>query len=509
MRKILSVLTKRHVIVGLLILIQLIFMISLIYQLSEYVIRLNQLLTAFSIIVVIYLINQDLNPSYKLAWSILILTFPIFGGFFYLLFGNKKAPKALRRSMLSSIQKTLPLLSQDHSVLAEIEEQSKDGANQFKYVLKNSYFPVYRNTKLAYFKLGEEKFKALVEELKKAEHFIFLEYFIIEEGLFWNTILEILEQKVKDGVQVRITFDDAGCVQTLPYNYKQQLEKKGIACCVFNPLRARLVVQMNNRDHRKIAVIDNRVAFVGGINLADEYINEVERFGHWKDTAMMLQGDAVWSFTVMFLQFWHYLSKGEEQEYLSYKLDHGIQGDDGYIQPFSDTPTDDEEVGLNVHMNLINKAKKSIYIHTPYLIIGYEMQKALILAAKSGVDVRMTLPHIPDKWYVHLVSQANYRKLIEAGVRIYEYTPGFIHSKIILVDDDLGFIGTINMDYRSYYLHYECGVIVYKDQVLSEMKNDYVQTLAQCQEITKEDMEKTSFGKKLVQALLNLFSPLM
>lgn len=509
MKKIINFITRRQVVVGILILAQLFLIFAVIYRFSINAVWVSYLLGAISVILIIHVANQNKNPSYKLVWCVLILATPVIGGVLYLLFGNRKVPKQLRRSMLISIQNTMPLLNQEEKTLEKIKEKSEKAYNQFYYVWKNSYFPAYENTDVTYYNLGEKVFEAMVEELKQAEKFIFLEYFIIGLGVFWNTILEILEEKVKEGVQVRVMFDDAGCVRTLPRDYKLQLEKKGIECFVFNPLHPKLAVQLNNRDHRKIMVIDNRIAFVGGINLADEYINEIERFGHWKDTAVKLEGEAVWSFTMMFLQFWQYSKKEKDNQYLSYKIVHSAPETEGYVQPFSDTPTDDEEVGLNVHMNMINKAKKYIYIHTPYLIISYEMQKALVIAAKSGVDVRITLPHSPDKWYVHLVSQFNYRVLVEAGVKIYEYKPGFMHSKLIVSDDQIGIIGTINMDYRSYYMHYECGVLMYQHPVLKDMKRDYLLTLEECVLITEENLKKTPFLKIVLQAILNLFSPLM
>lgn len=511
MKKLLSILVSRIFVVGVLIVFQLLFMMSIVYTLSVSMQNVYRFCIILSFLVLIYLINKQGNPSFKLAWSILILLFPLFGGIFYLLFGDKKVPKALRKNMLASKQETLPLLSQETKTLNEIKECDESIYKQFNYVWKNTYFPVYKNVACTYCSTGEVKFDHLVKELKKAEKFIFLEYFIIGEGIFWNTILEILKEKAKKGVLVRVMYDDAGCVSTLPANYRKILQSMGIECCVFNPLHAKLAVQMNNRDHRKIAVIDNRVGFVGGINLADEYINEKVRFGHWKDTAIMVEGEAVWSLTVMFLQFWDYLYKEKNTDYIQFKLDSDIpiNENDGYIQLVSDSPTDNEEVGLNMHMNMINNAKKYVYIQTPYLVIGYEMQKALTLAAKNGIDVRITVPHVPDKWYVHLLTQANYEVLIDAGVRIYEYTPGFIHSKTFVSDDIMAFCGTINMDYRSYYLHYECGALLYKGKVINDMKIDYLKTLECCQEISLEDCKKTFVVKRLVQAILNLFSPMM
>lgn len=510
MRKLLKIITSRTFSVAVLILLQLLFMMSLVYQAGSLNQTMNALFMILSYIMVIYVTNKQGSPSFKLAWCILILIVPIFGGVFYLLFGNKKVPSALQKTMLNSIQQTMPLLNQDEEHLNNLAATNQVAFKQSNYLWHNTYFPVYENTETTYFKLGEEKYAQLLIELKKAKHFIFMEYFIVAEGEFWNSVLEILEQKVKEGVLVRFMYDDAGCFTTLDPNYKKFLQSKGIECAVFNPIKARLVAQMNNRDHRKITVIDNQVAFVGGINLADEYINKIVRFGHWKDTAVMMKGEAVWSFTVMFLQFWSYVDKEWNDEYLKYKLP--IEGDivsDGFVQPFSDTPTDNEEAGMNVHMNMISNAKKYIYIQTPYLVIGYEMQKALTLAAKSGIDVRIICPYVADKWYVHWVTQSNYEVLLEAGVKIYEYKPGFIHSKAIVCDDEIGFCGTINMDFRSYYLNYECGVVLYHCKSLTTMKDDFLETVKSCVEITEENCESISVFKKIAFSILNLFAPLI
>lgn len=510
MKKLLSIFTSRLFVVAVLILLQLVFMMSLVYQAGVLNRKINFFFLILSYLMVVYIINKEGNPSFKVAWCIIILVLPVFGGIFYLLFGDKKVPKALQKTMLNSIQKTIPLLSQDQDILTELKKTNYEAYKESSYVWFNTYFPVYQRTETTYFKVGEEKYAKLIEELKKAKSFIFMEYFIVEEGEFWNSVLQILEEKVKEGVLVRFMYDDAGCVSKLNPHYKKTLERKGIECAVFNPIKAQLVIQMNNRDHRKITVIDNQVGFVGGINLADEYINKVVRFGHWKDTAVMLKGEAVWSLTVMFLQFWNYVDKEKNINFLKFKLpvEEEIESD-GFVQPFSDSPTDNEEAGLNVHMNMINNAKEYIYIHTPYLVIGYEMHKALTLAAKSGVDVRIVCPYIPDKWYVHWVTQSNYLPLINHGVKIYEYKPGFIHSKSIVCDDEIGICGTINMDYRSYYLHYECGVLLYNCKTLKTMKEDFLQTLNVCVEITKEDCKNTFFLKKIIQAMLNFFAPLM
>lgn len=511
MKKLFNIMANRLFIVAILILLQLGLIIGVMVSLSAFKF-INEFLRFINIFLVIIIVNRQENPSFKLAWIVLVLIFPLFGGLFYLMFGNRKMPKALRREAMAEAARTHPVLIQNPRILEEIETQDPRAAKQFRYIAANAYYPAYKNTDITYCRTGEDKFWHMLEELKKAERYIFLEYFIIDNGIMWDSILEILIEKVKQGVDVRVMYDDAGCVYTLPVNYNRILEKLGIRCQVFNPLKARLVIQMNNRDHRKICVIDGKVGFVGGINLADEYINAYEKYGHWKDTAVMMKGEAVWSLTVMFLQFWNFLDKQHVSNYDDYwpifKEGESF-GSNGYIQPFSDSPTDEEEVGASVHFNIINEAKNYVYIHTPYLIIGYEMQRALIVAAKSGVDVRITVPHVPDKKLVFMVTRANYEALLKGGVRIYEYTPGFLHSKSFVSDDEIGLCGTTNMDYRSYYLHFECGVLMYRSSIIKDMKQDYLDTLKECVEVTLQDCRKTPMIVRLMQAILNLFAPMM
>jgi cardiolipin synthase len=327
----------------------------------------------------------------------------------------------------------------------------------------------------------------------------------------WNTILDILVKKVKQGVDVRVIFDDMGCIMVLPYRYDKKLEAMGIKCCVFNTFIPILSSKLNNRDHRKIVVIDGNCGFTGGINLADEYINAYEKHGHWKDTAIMIKGPAVWSLTVMFLTMWDYL-RGTDEDYVKYRPSGNLKeelADNGYVQPFTDNPFDDEQISETVYLNLINKAKRYVYINTPYLIIDNEMMGALTSAAKSGVDVRIVTPHIPDKWYVHVVTRANYDVLVESGVKIYEYTPGFMHAKSFVADDEYGVIGTINLDYRSLYLHFECGIWLYKTNSIAQMKEDYMKTLQVSKEITLEECYDVSLYCKLLRGILRIFAPLM
>lgn len=511
LKKILNFLKSKVFIVAMLILIQLLFFLWIISMLSEYFLFIYFILVALSFIMSIYVLNKNDNPSYKIAWVIAIMTLPVFGGLIYLLFGGQKVPKELRKRDHKSQMDVQSVLWQNQQLMEELKKDDPISFKQANYIWESADYPLYQHTDTTFFPLGEDQFSAMIEELKKAKKFIFMEYFIIAEGIMWNTILDILLEKVEEGVDVRLMYDDAGCIATLPTDYDKRLCRLGIKTKVFNPIRPRLAMQMNNRDHRKILIIDGIVGMTGGINLADEYINEYERFGHWKDCAVMIKGEAVWSFTLMFLQFWNY-DEPIKEDFFLYKVEAekvSIFADDGLVQPFSDSPTDDENVGENTHINMINGALDYVYAATPYLVLDNEMKTALILAAKNGVDVRILVPHIPDKPYVFALTQHNYRDLIQNGVRIYEYTPGFVHAKTFVVDDKVAVVGTVNMDYRSYYLHYECGIWFYKSKVVMDVKEDYLKTLEKSQEITMEDCLEVSWFVRAVRAFLNLFAPMM
>lgn len=469
------------------------------------------ILTVLSLIVVVYIVSTKNNPSYKLAWTIPVLAFPVFGGLFYLMFGLKKTRKRFKKNLKNIHDETNKFLIQDEELLKEILTEEKSIYNQVKYLEANADSPVYKNTFTKYLSPGEEYYKLLLEEIKKATNYIFMEYFIIQEGEMWNSILDVLREKVKEGVDVRIIYDDMGCLRTLPFKYDEKLRSYGIKVVAFNPFVPFLSVFMNNRDHRKITVIDGHTAFTGGINLADEYINAIERFGHWKDSGIMIKGEAVWKFTVMFLQIWMFAT-GEEVDFKDYDPHINYSGDFegcGYVQPYGDSPLDDEIVGENVYLNIINKAKNYVYITTPYLIVDNEIVTALTLAAKSGVDVKIITPHKEDKFYVHMVTRAYYDQLIEAGVSIYEYEPGFIHSKNFVCDDEIGVVGTINLDYRSLYLHFECGVLMYKTESIKDIKEDFLNTLEKSKKITIEDTKRIKLENRFITAILRVFAPLM
>ncbi len=508
MKKIFKFLTGRLFIVSAMILVQLAIVLVTILFLSQYTLYMNTVLIIISILITLYIVIKRDNPMYKLAWIIPILLFPVVGGVLYFIFGRRNIPSKSKKRLMTIYHKMASYSKQEETVLHQLEQENPFALKQSRYISDSALAPVYQNTDTRFLTPGETKFEAMVEELKKAKHFIFLEYFIIHEGKMWNTILEVLRQKAAEGVDVRLLYDDIGTINLLPSTYPKKLKELGIKTAVFNPMRPSLDVFMSYRDHRKIAVIDGNVGFTGGINLADEYINEYEKYGYWKDSSVELRGEAVWNLTVMFLSMWEYATESTDEDYEQYKPTLKLLSK-GYVQPFSDSPLDDKPIGEFAYMNMINNAKRYIYISTPYLILDNEMASALILAAESGIDVRITTPHVADKWYVHTVTRANYTQLIEAGVKIYEYTPGFIHAKTMVVDDEFAIVGTTNFDFRSFYLHFECGVWMYRTDAVMQVYEDYQAIMEQSQVISLESCTDISFPKRILRAVLQLFAPLM
>ncbi len=509
LKRLLSFFKSKIFYVGILILMQLIILCALIFLLSYQFYWFYILSLILSFIASVYIVNREDNPSFKILWVLLIMSVPVMGGLFYILFGGRKVPKELRIRDQRSMEELSQVMKQNHDMLNALRQEEPQAYKQANFCWNSGYFPVYRNCEVRYFPLGELKFEALLDELKKAKRFIFLEYFIIAEGIMWNSVLDILKDKVKEGLDVRLIYDDAGCITTLPPRYFETLRRYGIKAKLFNPIEPHLALQMNNRDHRKIVVIDGEVAFTGGVNLADEYINRYERFGHWKDMAVMIKGEAVQTFTVSFLQFWNF-DEEEKSDPMNFIADVPKQySDSGYVIPFCDSPTDEDYVGQQTHINMINSACRCLYASTPYLVIDQETKMALILAAKNGVDVRILVPHIPDKKTVFEVTRSNYGRLIESGVRIYEYTPGFVHGKVMLADDQSAVVGTVNMDYRSYYLHYECGVWMYRTSCLKDIRRDFEETFAVSHEVTLEECRDISIIRRFIRAFLNIVSPVM
>lgn len=494
----------------LLLIIQVLFLVYVLKSSSRISTRISGIMTLISFCASVYIISKRDKGAYKLTWVFMILLFPLFGGLFYLMFNFQLTYKRYRKRANRVERKAKKLYNLPGIGYNDAINQIPDYLPQIDYLQHFAGFPIYTNTLTKYLSPGEVKFEHLIEELKKAENYIFLEYFIVQEGKMWNTILEILKEKASNGVLVRLIYDDIGCFFLLPKNYPKQLKEYGIECVIFNPFRPFLSTVQNNRDHRKIAIIDGKVAFTGGINLADEYINAYEKHGHWKDSSVMLKGKAAWSFTLIYLQMWE-LCTGIDEDYSKYYPEHNsfcIAESVGFVQPYSDSPMDKENVGEHVYLQIINSARKYVYINTPYLIIDDSMISALCLAAKCGVDVRIVTPHKWDKWWVHMTTRSYYRELIKAGVKIYEYTQGFIHSKTFVSDDRVATVGTTNLDFRSLYLHFECGVRMYDTTAVSEVKEDFLKTLETCHRIKLEDC-RSSIPMRVFQDVMRIFAPLM
>ena len=500
----------RTAVIVLLLLIQVAFLALVVLKLQEkavYAYGFSLLLSAITVIIVI---NRPGSPEFKLAWMVPMTIFPVFGVLLYLFVELQVGVRIMNTRLIQVGKEMKPYLMQDAKTQEKLENEDKQMANLAYYVSDKGGFPVFDNSKVEYFPLGEDKFKALVEELEKAQKFIFMEYFIVAEGRMWNTILEILKRKVKEGVEVRFMYDGTCTVSLLPHSYPKKLEAYGIRCKVFNPIKPALSTTQNNRDHRKIVVIDGHTAFTGGINLADEYINEKERFGHWKDTAVMIKGEAVRSFTWMFLQIWDFDVKNENYDkYLNVKLPETEEKTEGYVLPYGDSPLDDENVGELVYTDILNTARDYVHIMTPYLILDHEMITALTYAARRGVDVKIIMPGIPDKPYAFALGKTYYPELLRAGVKIYQYVPGFVHAKVFVSDDEKAVVGTINLDYRSLYLHFECAVLMYKVKEIEKVEKDFQETLKQCREITMEDYKNENMITRFGGRILRLFAPLM
>ena len=494
--------------------LQLYFIVSALVFFSNNLVYFTAASNILSLIAIVYIINEKTNPYYKLAWVIPITLMPIFGTVIYIYVKLELGTHIMKRRTAELVEKTSEFIPQEEEVLRELSEKDRKESNLAAYMKKFAGYPIYKNTYAEYYPLGDDMYKAMKTELLKAKEFIFMEFFIVERGEMWDSILEILERKVKEGVDVRFMYDGMCSLMLLPYKYPKVLEEKGIKCKMFFPIKPVLSTVQNNRDHRKILVVDGHTAFTGGVNLADEYINKCVKYGHWKDTGVMLKGDAVKSFTMMFLQVWN-ITEREEGDYRSLikydfpELKEGRLETDGFAMPYGDSPFDNENVGQTVYLDILNRAERYVHIMTPYLIIDNEMTQALTFAAKRGVEVIIIMPHVPDKVYAYLLARSYYKELISAGVKIYEYTPGFVHAKCFVSDGARATVGSINLDYRSFFLHFECGCYFYGSPVVESVEEDVQETLKKCCFITLEDCKKFNPVKKAVGLVLRLFAPLM
>ena len=505
--KFFSRLLNRAVITVVLVLAQVAWLLWAFFSLTQGRVWLNAALNVLSVLIVLYLVRKEENSAYKVGWIALIGVFPLLGGALYIMFGNKRPSRRMRDRMNKIEALHRDDLRQSSSQIAEEDEENLGIS---RYIAKYGPYPVWKNTVTQYYNCGEAMYPHLLADLEKAEKFIFLEYFIIEPGDMWNGVEEILRRKAAQGLDVRLIYDDLGCLLTLPSDFIIRMERAHIRCIPFNPVVPVVSLVMNHRDHRKIAVIDGNIAYTGGVNLADEYINAKERYGYWKDTAIRVEGAATWNFTVMFLNFWNSF-RPQEDDYSKFAPAPELLAklpSDGLVQPYADSPLDDENLAETVYMDILAQAKRYVYIYTPYLAVGEEMMDALKCAAKRGVDVRLIVPGVPDKKLVYRLTRSYYVPLLKAGVRIYEYTPGFLHAKCYVSDDKLAVVGSINMDYRSLFLHFECGVLLMNNSQIGIIRNDAVETIANSREVQISDCRTSLFGT-LLDSILRLVSPLL
>ncbi len=508
-RGIIKIIFGRTGIVFLLLLVQVMILFNIFNFVETLIPYTVGSLAIFTLIMIVYIVNSEHNTSVKLTWVILIILLPGFGGFLYIFIQNDIGHRALKRKLKIVIQESRKEFTKQNSLMDKLKVENKGLYNLAIYTQNAGAFPVYEQTLTKYFSLGEKVFEEMLVQLEKAEKFIFMEYFIIDEGYMWGQILKILADKVKEGVEVRVMYDGTAEFTLLPHNYPDKLKKIGIACKVFAPIRPFLSTYYNFRDHRKILVIDGRVAFTGGINLADEYINKKEVYGHWKDTEIMIQGCAVDSFTLMFLQTWNINEKKRTYMKNLYKTERIKENIKGYVLPFGDSPLDNDKVGQMVYMDILNRAENYVHIMTPYLILDGEMVTAVQFAARRGIDVKIILPHIPDKKLIFAQTRSHYKELIKAGVKIYEYTPGFLHAKVFVSDDLKAVVGTINLDYRSLYHHFECGVYMEEISTVLDIERDFNETINKSHKVTLADIKRFNIIMTLLGKILKLIAPFM
>ena len=495
------------VIASILILLQIFLFVYLLFSSNKLASYAYLLVDVLSVLITLYLINKSYEPTQKLSWLLFIIILPIVGVPVYLLFSSNHISK--KYSKIYVVDDPNEKEEQEYQrVIEDLENKDPNIASQFRYIHDKAGLPVKDGTKTEYFPSGELYFDKLLQELKKAKKYIFMQYFIVEEGKMWNSILTILRKKVEEGVDVRLIYDDLGCIKTLPYGYDRKLRKLGIKCYKFNKFIPVVSASHNNRDHRKITIIDGQVGFMGGINLADEYINEVEKYGRWKDAGIMLQGKAVDNLLAIFMPTYNVVAK-KKDDIEEYKCSEFVDGE-GYVQVYGTGPIPayNENVAIDVYLNMIYSSTKYLYITTPYLITDYNMMHALEVAAKRGVDVRIVTPHIPDKKLVFMLTQQSYEQLLKSGVKIYEYTPGFIHSKVMVSDDDKAIVGTINLDYRSLVHNFECATYIYKDPTILNIKEEYMDLLDDCDEVDLKNC-KVKWYVSLLRKTLSFFSPVL
>lgn len=505
---------ERVLIIALLFITQLVWLFILLNDVLNHAQWLQGLLTGLAIIMVLHLLSKNESPAYRMGWIILITAFPIFGGLTFLLFGNQRATRGIRNRLKVSEKKYAQEFNRVEDAGPALLAQTPRLHSLSEYIRRTTGYRVSSGNQVAYYPTGEACIQDILQDLARAQHSIYIEFFIVEPGHMFQEIFDILVQKAQEGLDVRFIYDDFGCITRLPGDFDEVLEDRGIQTLKFNPLRPIVSAVYNARDHRKYIIIDNEVGYSGGMNLADEYINVKERFGHWKDTMVRVQGPGVWNYTVSFLNFWNAF-KATDPSYRELQplslLEAGGQdptGGLGFVQVFDDSPLDNEPVGETVYREILNTAEDYVYVYTPYLIISYELQTAMTIAAKRGVDVRLVTPGIPDKKLVYRMTRSYYPALLKAGVRIYEYSPGFLHAKTFVSDDRVATVGSINLDYRSLYLHFETNTVLYHHPVIQDIRDDFNQTFQVSKEISLSDTHTSLLGR-FWDAGLRLIAPLV
>lgn len=509
---IISMVFSRFGIVLVLLALQILVLLGIFLKFSQLAPHYYIISAVFYIFMITVIVNSDHDASSKITWLTIMAFLPIFGALLYIYTTVDIGHRVLKKKVTHILKNTKNKITQDKSVIDKAEEICPDVADLNYYLNKSGRFPLYENTDVTYYPIGEKMFQSMLVELDKAKDFIFMEYFIVDDGYMWDNILEVLIKKANEGVDVRVMYDGTCEFALLPRTYPSSLEKLGIHCKVFSPVSPFISTHYNYRDHRKIMVIDGKTAYNGGINMADEYINYTHKYGHFKDVGVMLKGDAVDSFTLMFLQMWSVNERHcDFSKYLNVGDSPSAGGyfSNGFVMPFGDCPLDEYDVGKSVYMDILNRAKDYVYIMTPYMIMDGELENSLTFSAERGVDVRIILPHISDSFVAQALAKTHYKKLLDAGVKVYEYTPGFVHAKVFVSDDVKSVVGSINMDYRSLYHHFECATYMYGTRCIEDIKSDYKDTLAKCQQVTYESIKNDKWYIKLIGKVLKFVAPLI
>ena len=500
---------SRFFVVAILLVLQVLIVLGAFVRLIDYLPWLAVVQAVFSLVMIIWLFNSGMDNSAKLTWMFIIAILPLAGASFLLFTRLNLGNRKLKERVESLIEETKTALPQDGAVLDRLEKDGSGTDDLRRYLCRSGCFPIYDDSDAVFFPSGEAVLEPMLEALQNAKEFIFLEFFIITEGYFWGRVLEILMEKAAAGVDVRVMYDGMCEMNSLPSDYCKRLEAHGIRARDFAPIKPLVSSHYNYRDHRKILVVDGEVAFTGGVNLADEYINRIERFGYWKDTALMVRGGAVKSFLLLFLQMWNLYEPEPEFDRFLQRPAVPAAEPSGFVMPYGDCPLDGDRVGETVYIDILNRATDYVHIMTPYLILDGELEQALTFAAQRGVDVKLILPGIPDKKAAYALAKTHYRALTEAGVQIFEFSPGFVHAKVCVSDDEKAVVGTINLDYRSLYHHFECACYLYRCRCVAQIEQDFAETLAQCRPVTEQTIRATPIGYKLGGTLLKFFAPLM